>query len=260
MEGLNKLCLSIYLRPWISKHAWANSIAASRSRSKLKTLNPKPMGDQSHKNNGTRRLSHFWPLIFTPYISQKPLFLPKIVSQSPLFFPHCPKFVKLFTQRPQIGWNLRKRYPNAPIFMAFVTERLPIFCLACTCLRRMLLPQTRCAETGKFCILETELCNLVNTFWCKLVQGDENNISVLQAQLPQLYIMDKLHWKAGLIHRPSSLWSNTEGDISYNHPLYDCAQLGSLKCQVFLRLCKRRYFKCKVQCRARWRARENFEI
>ena len=32
MEGLNKLCLSIYLRPWISKHAWANSIAASRSR------------------------------------------------------------------------------------------------------------------------------------------------------------------------------------------------------------------------------------
>ena len=92
-----------------------------------------------------------------------------------------------------------------PIFMAFVTARPPIFCLACTCLRGMLLPQTRSAEAGKFCILETESCNLVNTFRCKLNQGDENKISVLQAQPTQLYIMDELHWRAGLIHRPSSL-------------------------------------------------------
>ena len=119
----------------------------------------------------------------------------------------------------------------------------------------MLLPQTRSAEAGKFCILETESCNLVNTFRCKLNQGDhgdENKISVLQAQPTHLYIMDELHWRAGLIQRPSSLRSNTEGDISYNHPLYDCAQLGSInKWQVFLRLCKQMHFKCKVQCRAR---------
>ena len=116
----------------------------------------------------------------------------------------------------------------------------------------MLLPQTRSAEAGKFCILETKSCNLVNTFRCKLNQGDENKMSVLQAQPTQLYITNELHWRGGLIHRPSSLWSNTEGDISYNHPLYDCAQLGSLnKCQVFLRLCKWRHFKCKVQCQAR---------
>ena len=68
-----------------------------------------------------------------------------------------------------------------PILMVFVTERPPIFCLACTCLRRMLLPKTRSAEAGKFCILKTELCNLVNTFRCKVNQGDENKISVLQA-------------------------------------------------------------------------------
>ena len=85
-----------------------------------------------------------------------------------------------------------------PIFMAFVTARPPIFCLACTCLRGMLLPQTQSAEAGKFCILETESSNLVNTLRCKLNQGDENKISVLQAQPTQLYIMDELHWRAGL--------------------------------------------------------------
>ena len=40
----------------------------------------------------------------------------------------CPEFWKFFTQRPLIGWNLRKRYPNTAYFvMAFVTERPPIF-------------------------------------------------------------------------------------------------------------------------------------
>ena len=78
----------------------------------------------------------------------------------------------------------------SPIFMAFVTTRPPIFCLACTCLRGMLLPRTRSAEAGKFCIPETKSCNLVNTFRCKLNQGDENKISVLQAQPTQLHIMD----------------------------------------------------------------------
>ena len=97
-----------------------------------------------------------------------------------------------------------------PIFMAFVTERPHIVCLACTCLRGVLLPQTRSAEAGKFCSLETESYNLVNTFRCKLNQGDENKISVLQAQPTQLYIFDELHWRAGLIHRPSSLWSSME--------------------------------------------------
>ena len=100
-----------------------SSISASWSRFKLKT-NTKPMGDHSHINNDTHRLPHIWPYIFTPpppYISPKPLFL------QVLFLSHCPEFWKFFTQR-QIGWNLRKRYPNAAyFFMAFVTERPPIF-------------------------------------------------------------------------------------------------------------------------------------
>ena len=45
----------------------------------------------------------------------------------------------------------------------------------------MLLPQTQ-SEARKFCILETESCNLVNTFRCKFNKGAENKTSVLQAQ------------------------------------------------------------------------------
>ena len=71
-------------------------------------------------------------------------------------------------------------------------------------------------------------------------------ISVLQAQPTRLCIIEELHWRAGMIHRPSP-WSNTEGDISNNHPLYDSAHFGFLnKCQVYLRLCERRYFRYKV--------------
>ena len=68
------------------------------------------------------------------------------------------------------------------------------------CLRGMLLPQTR-SEAGKFCILETESCNLVNIFRCKVNKGDENKISVLQAQPIQLCIMDEFQWRAGMINR-----------------------------------------------------------
>ena len=66
------------------------------------------------------------------------------------------------------------------------------------CLRGMLLPQTW-SEAGKFCILETESCNLVNIFRCKFNKGDENKISVLQAQPTQLCIMDEFHWRAGMM-------------------------------------------------------------
>ena len=70
----------------------------------------------------------------------------------------------------------------------------------------MLLPQTR-SEAGKFCILKTESCNLVNTFRCKFSKGDENKISV-QAQPAQLCIMDEFHWRAGMIsyYHPSQTW------------------------------------------------------
>ena len=95
------------------------------------------MGDHSHINNGMHRLPHIWPFIFTPYISPKPLFLPKIVTQSPIFFSHCPEFWKFFTQRPLIGWNLRKRYPNVPYFYGLCHWKTPYFlpCIHMVCLK-----------------------------------------------------------------------------------------------------------------------------
>ena len=125
----------MYLRPWISKHAWANSITASWSRSKLKNLESQtngesPRGNHTHINSGMHLLPHFWPLIFTPYISEKPLFLQKIVTQSPLFSPHCPKFWNFFTQDPKSTGIWLKGTQMPSIFMAFVTERpLDIFAL-----------------------------------------------------------------------------------------------------------------------------------
>ena len=152
---------------------------ASCFRCKLKNL-------QFQTNGGSLAITHmvrtncytFDPLFYPLHQPKNPVFTKKL-SPKVLFFPHCPKFWKLFTQRPQIGWKKGTYMPS--IFMAFVTERPPIFCLACKCLRGMLLSQTR-SEAGKFCILETDSCNLVNTFRCKFNKGDENKISVLQAQ------------------------------------------------------------------------------
>ena len=110
-----------------------SSISASWSRSKLKTKNTKPMWDHSHINNDTHRVPHIWPYIFTPPTdsAQNPCFCKKIVTQShSVTLSKCPEFWKFFTQRPLIGWNLRKRYSNAAYFvMAFVTERPPFFAL-----------------------------------------------------------------------------------------------------------------------------------
>ena len=217
------------------------------------------MGNHSR---GMHQLPHLWPLILTPYISQKPLFLPKNCHPKSCFFHTLQNIGNCSLKHPK---SAGKKVPQMPpIFMAFfkfVTERPPIFCLACKCLRGMLLTQTR-SEAGKCCILGTESCNLVNTFRWKFNKGDENKISVLQTQPTQLLWKNFTGWQ-GIRDDTQVIipWSNSEGDISYNHPLYDSAPPGSLnKCQVYLKLCEQRHFKCKVQCRARWRARENFEI
>ena len=111
-----------------------------------------------------------------------------------------------------------------------------------------------------FCILETGSCNLVNTFRCKFDKGDENKISVLQAQPTQLL------WKnfiggQGWYTGHHTLVKHGRG---YNPTTILCMILHLLcslnKCQVYLKLCEQRHFKCKVQCRARGRAGENFEI
>ena len=86
-----------------------------------------------------------------------------------------------------MSWNLRKRYPNAAYFLWLLSLKDALFFALHThaCLRGMLPPPTP-SEAGKFCILEAESSKLVNTFRCKLNKGDENKISVLQAQPTQL--------------------------------------------------------------------------
>ena len=185
---------------------------ASRFRCKLKNL-------QFQTNGGS--LTWYTPTAtpLTPYFNplhqpQTPVFTKKL-SPKVLFFPHCSKFWKLFTQTPQIGWKKGTQMP--PIFMAFVTERPQIFCLACKCLRGMLLPQTW-SEAGKFCILETESCNLVNTFiganlikvmktkfqFYRLNRSNCNNFIGGQGWYTGHHILVK-HGR-GYILQPSSVW------------------------------------------------------
>ena len=150
----------------------------------------------------------FSPRVFTPTSAQNPCFYQNRHPKS--YFFHCPEFWKCFSQKPLISWNLRKSYPNVPYFYGFCDWKTPYFlpCIHMVYLRGMLPPQTR-LEAGKFCILETESCNLVNTFRCKFNKGEENKISVLQTQPTQLCIMYGFHWRAGMINRLSSLvlWS-----------------------------------------------------
>ena len=159
-----------------------SSIVASHFRCKLKNLEFQTNGGITpwYAPTATPLTPYFNPL----HQPKTPVFTQKL-SPKVLFFQHCrcSKFWKLFTERPQIGWKKGTQMP--PIFMTFVTERPLIFCLACKCLRGMLLPQTR-SEAGKFCIFETKSCNLVNTFRCKFNKGDENKILVLPAQPTQL--------------------------------------------------------------------------
>ena len=186
------------------------------------------------------------------------MFLPKIVTQSPIFFSHCPEFWKFFTQRPLIGWNLRKMVPKCPLFLWLLSLKDPLYFALQThvCFRGILLPQTQ-SEARKFCILETESCNLVNTFRCKFNKGAENKISVLQDQPTQLCIMDEFHWRAGMIYRLLSL---LRGYILQPPSINLHTWLSKRMPAAYLRMCEQKHFKCKVQCPARWRAQENFEI
>ena len=195
----------MYLRPWISKHAWAKFNLGQLVKVQAQELRtPNQWGNHSHISNGTHQLPHIWPFIFTPTSAQNPCFYQKL-SPKVLFFSHCPEFWKFFSQRPLIGWNLRKRYPNVPYFYGFCDWKTPYYlpCIHMVCLRGMLLPQTW-SEAGKFCILETESCHLVNTFRYKF-NGDENEISVLQAQPTQLCIIGGQGWYTGYYH-PSQTW------------------------------------------------------
>ena len=189
-----------------------SSIVASRFRCKLKNL-------EFQTNGGS--LTWYAPTA-TPLI---PYFNPLHQPKTPVFTKKLsPNLKSCFFHTVQNFGNCSlkdlksagKRYPNAPYFYGFCHWKTPFFCLACKCLRGM--SQTR-SEAEKFCILETESCNLVNTIRCKFNKGDENKISVLQAQPPQLLWKNFIGGQGwytghhtlvkhgrGYILQPSSVW------------------------------------------------------
>ena len=85
------------------------------------------MGDHSHINNGTHRLPHILPFIFTPYISPRPLFLPKIVTQRPIFFT-LSRILEIFHSKTPIRLEFEKKGTKmSPIFYGFCHWKTPYF-------------------------------------------------------------------------------------------------------------------------------------
>ena len=155
-----------------------------------------------------------------PYSSPKPLFLPKIVTQSPIFVT-LSRILDIFHSKTPNRLEFEKKVPKCRLFfMAFVTERPPIF-----------LPCIHMFVWGECCSLKhgQKLENFVFSkqnraiSWilpsANLIKGDENKISVLQAQPTQLYIVwmnfiGGQGWYTGY-YPPSQ----TRKGISYKHPL-----------------------------------------
>ena len=155
----------------------------------------------------------FDPLFSPPTSAKNPSFYQKL-SPKVLFFFTLSRILEIFYSKTPNRLEFEKKVSKFPLFLWLLSLKDPLFFAlhAHVCFRGMLLPQTQ-SEAGNFCILKTESCNLVNIFRCKFNKGDENKISLLQAQPTQLCIMDEIHWRAGMIHRPLSPWSNTKGDI-----------------------------------------------
>ena len=159
-----------------------SSIVASRFRCKLKNL-------EFQTNGGS--LTWYTPTAtpLTPYFNPPSLhqpkspFLPKNCHPKSCFFHTVQNFGNCSLKDPK---SAGKKVPKCPLFLKLLSLKDPQFFAlhASHGLRGMLLPQTR-SEAGKFCILETESCNLVNTFRCKFNKGDEDKISVLQVQPTQ---------------------------------------------------------------------------
>ena len=186
----------MYLRPWISKHAWAEFNLGQLVKVQAQELRtPNQWGNHSHISNGTHQLPHIWPFIFTPTSAQNPCFYQKL-SPKVLFFSHCPEFWKFCSQRPLIGWNLRKRYPNVPYFYGFCDWKTPYYlpCIHMVCLRGIIAPSNT-VRSWKILYSRNRIVQFGEYLF------DENEISVLQAQPTQLCIMDEFHWRAGMIYR-----------------------------------------------------------
>ena len=132
------------------------------------------MGDHSHETM-VRTDCHTFDPFFTPYISQKhPVFTKNCLPKSS---PHTVQNFGNFSLKDpkSVGiWEIK--VPECPLFLRLLSLKDPNFLPCMHVFERNVAPSTR-SEAGKLCILETESCNLVNTFRCKFNQGDKNKIS-----------------------------------------------------------------------------------
>ena len=213
--------MSMYLRPWISKHAWAKFNLGQLVQVRAHELRiPNQWGiAHIYKQWYAPTARHLTLYFHPPTSAQKTLFLPQKNCHPKSFFFTLSRILEIFHSKTTNRLEVEKRVPKWPLFLWLLSLKDPLFFALHThvCLRGMLLPQTR-SKAGKFCILETESCNLVNTFRRKFNKGDENKISVLQAQPTQLCIMNEFHWEGRDDIQAIIPLVNTEGDISY-HPL-----------------------------------------
>ena len=218
----------------------------------------------THIQTMVRTDRHTFGPLFSPLTSAKnPCFYPKIVSQSLLFFPHTlSKILEIFHSKTPNRLEFEKNLPKCPLFLWLLSLKDPLFFAL------------HAHVWEECCSLKYGLQKLENFVFLKQNRAiwwillGANLIKVMKTKF-QFY---------GLNRPNCTLWMNFIGGqgCTGHHPsgqtrkgIYPTTTLcmivrnlhGSLnKCQEFVRLCKWRHFKCKLQCRARWRARENFEI
>ena len=223
-----------------------SSIVASRFRPQVKAQElriPNQWGDHSR---GTHQLPPSTPYFNPLHQPKTPVFTKKL-SPKVLFFPHCPKFWKLFTQRPQIG---RKKGTQMPLFLWLLSLKEPQFFAL------------HVSVWGECCSLKhgQKLENFVflrqnRAIWWILLGA--NLIKVKKTKF-QFYRLNRpnCYGRTSLEGRDDTQviipWSNTEGDILQPSSVWYCTSWFSkqMPSATNLKLCEQRHFKCKVQCRA----------
>ena len=213
MKGLNKLCLSnVHVLETMNTQTCMHGLFNhGQSVHKLKNL-------EFQTNGGS--LTWYAPtatLLLIPYISQKPMFLPKIV----LFFPHCPKFWIFFYSKTPNRLEFEKKVPNDTLYCHWKT---PYF-----------LPCMHVFEAwGEINVAPS---NTVRSWkilysWNRIVQFGEYSLGA------NLIKVMKTKFQFYRLKRPNcALWMNFIGGQGWyachhplvKHPLYDSAHQGLVR-------------------------------
>ena len=202
-------------------------IAAGQSRSKLKNLEYQPKGDHSHINNGTHhRLPHFWPFILSPYISQKPTFYQKL-SPKVLFLFTLSKILEIFLSKTSKRLEFEKKVPKCPLFLWRLSLKDPLFLALHARVWGECCSLKHSQKLENFVFLKQNCAIWRILLGAHLIKVMKQNFSSTGSTDPFVHY-GRTSLEGRDDNRPSSPWSHTEGDISYNHPLYDSAHLGSL--------------------------------